>query len=314
MLSKMKSSMRPRSMTDAASGLSLNRVDYPGYSEEELAAHFKTFQQFDLDSTGFISPENLLDVLTAMKIEDASMQMVHLIIAEVSILTGHDNDGKLSFRDYMKCIVFDHEAAAHNLALDAQEELLVSVEEEEEHNSNRLSARSEAAPEEPSTMLDVSDGAAAAPSSTAPPPAPRPSAARGSIADPASPELPPPPSRMRRSSMSAVNDLAAARIKAFQRAADASAAADKLSAFRSTPRGLTPVSGPLVNSEQMAKTTLKNKVAAFETASRFKGTVELAKTWRQVGDSRTYKPATKVMAYDGAPSGPPPKRSLRDLP
>jgi hypothetical protein len=71
------------------SGLKLNRDDFPGYSDEDIIGHYNTFTSFDIDSTGFISPENLLTVLTTMEVKDASPDMVKHIIEEVAILTGH---------------------------------------------------------------------------------------------------------------------------------------------------------------------------------------------------------------------------------
>ena len=41
---------RARSATDAVSGLSLNRLDFPSYSDDELLTHFSTFTQYDLDT------------------------------------------------------------------------------------------------------------------------------------------------------------------------------------------------------------------------------------------------------------------------
>lgn len=278
---------RPRTATDAASGLALNRSDFPGYSDAALMGHFATFTQYDLDSTGFISPENLLEVLQAMDVEGASTSMVKLIIEEVAILTGHDNDGKLSFRDYMQCVVFDHAAAAHNLAIDAEAEL--QVEEAEEEESLRASMRSEEG-----DALDVSD-------ETAPTSASRARRASDGVAQ---------PSRMRQSSMAMVNAVASARIKAFQAAADAATAQSKLDAFRVRGGQLT---GPMVNQEDMHKQTLRNKVQAFETAARFKGTIELKKTWREVGGRGNYQQGTKVLVLE-KPTGLPPKKKLSDLP
>jgi len=278
------------------SGLKLNRDDFPGYSDEDIIGHYNTFTSFDIDSTGFISPENLLTVLTTMEVKDASPDMVKHIIEEVAILTGHDNDGKLSFRDYMQCVRFDHDAAAHNLALDAQEELRVSVREEEE--SMRESGRQSGV--EPEEATDVSDAAPkAAPAAPAAPPA-----------EPA----PEPPAeeetRMRQSSLSIVTTVAAARIKAFQQVADDTAAKNKINAFKKAPPAY---SGKMVNSEDMHKASLSKKLKAFETAAKFKGPIEMKKTWKQVGAGRTYAAATTIVATDGR-KGPAAKKKITDLP
>jgi len=154
----------------------------------------------------------------------------------------------------------------------------------------RESARRSSAEEEPA---DVSD--------TAPAAEPEPPA-------PSSPSAEQP--RMRQSSMSVVSAVAAARIKAFQQQADEAKARDKLNAFKTKAPVAT---GPMVNSEEMHKETLKNKLKAFETAAKFKGTVEMKKTWRQVGAGRTYQSGTKVVAADGK-TGVAPKKKITDLP
>ena len=50
------------------------------------------------------------------------------MITEVSILCGHDDDGKLSFRDYMNCMSYEKIKNEHNKvaeeALEAAEECL----------------------------------------------------------------------------------------------------------------------------------------------------------------------------------------------
>lgn len=154
---------RQRTATDAVSGLALNRSDFPTYSDDELLTHFTTFTQYDLDSSGFISPQNLLDVLTAMEVPEASEEMVKLIIEEVAVLTGHENDGKLSFRDYMTCMEMDHQAAMHNLALDAEEELAVTVEEEKVESGRFSQGDATGGDDAPA---DVSDDAPRRPRST----------------------------------------------------------------------------------------------------------------------------------------------------
>ena len=289
--------VRNRTASDAVSGLSLDRSHFPGYSDEDIHGHWQTFHMYDLDSTGFISPENLLDVLKAMEVAGATIQMVNSIIEEVAVLSGHDNDGKLSFRDYMRCITYDHDAAVHNLALDAEAELGISVREEEEESA-RQSSREEEAPGAPAVdplanAVDVSETAADPPAA----PAESPNAK--------------PKGRMRQSSMGALSQVAASRIRAFQQVADdVVAKQNKIDAFKHKPAAL---SGPIVNSDDLAKETLRNKVKAFETAAKFKGKVELKKTWRQVGGAGNYSAGTKIVAEDGS-TKPPPKKKLTDLP
>lgn len=283
---------RNRTTTDAVSGLQLNPADFPGFSQADLVGHFTTFQQYDLDSTGFISPENLLEVLTVMEVKDASLEMVKNIIEEVAVLVGHDNDGKLSFRDYMHAIKYDKDVAAHNLAVDAQEEL--TIVEEEERESMRDSMREE------SEADDVSDPPA---EPTAPTLADRLAALQTEAAEPK------PGGRLRTSSMGMVAAVANVRIKAFQQVADEATARNKLAAF--TAKGIDL--GPMVNTDEMLKESLRNKVKAFETAAKFKGKVELRKTWKQVGGSRSYNPGTRI-CVDNQTAKPPPKKKLSDLP
>lgn len=271
-------------MTDVTS-LPIERAEFSNYTDEELIGHYKTFCQYDLDSNGYITPENLLAVLTAMEVKDASAEMVKSIIEEVAVLTSTDNDGKLSFKHYMLCLQCDHEAAAYNLALDAADELRVSLCEEEE--SMRESAREEG------------------------PDSPEPVPATEPVTEPVTES--PKQSRMRQSSMSAVAAVAAARIRAFQQVADEAQAKEKLNAFKSLVK--VP-SGPIVNSDEMHKETLRNKVKAFETALKWKDRVELKKTWRQVGNSSatgSYS-AGKKLVLAGKPVGPPPKKKITDLP
>lgn len=290
---------RQRTATDAVSGLALNRSDFPTYSDDELLTHFTTFTQYDLDSSGFISPQNLLDVLTAMEVPEASEEMVKLIIEEVAVLTGHENDGKLSFRDYMTCMEMDHQAAMHNLALDAEEELAVTVEEEKVESGRFSQGDATGGDDAPA---DVSDDAPATATLDE-----RVGKLRPSLVNATTTSEEGGMTRRRQSSMSAVNAVAVARIKAFQMTVNAAAAQNKINAFKKTE-----YSGPIVNSEEIHMMTLKNKVQAFEVAARFKGKVELKKTWREVGASR-YNPGKKIMLND-LPAKPPPKKKLSDLP
>lgn len=254
---------RNRRVSDAVSGLELKREEWPDYSDEDLLGHFERFQSYDLDSTGFISPENLLEVLKALDVE-ATMATVEMIISEVAILTGHDNDGSLSFRDYMHCIRYDRSAAAHNEAADAAKEKRLSI--------------SEAEPE----VGSDSEVAAVSPLE---------------------------PERVRRSSMSALNSLASSRIRAFQSVVTETSARDKINVFQKKP---VVLSGPMVNSDDIHRETLKNKLAAFEVAATYKGHVELKKTWRKVG-AGNYASGQKIL-LGGMPTGVAPKKKISDLP
>merc|ERR1712039_289868 len=272
---QMSIQARERTVSDQRSGCALVRSDFPTYSDDELARHFSMFQQYDIDDSGFISPENLFEVLQAMEVKDVTMGMVHSIIDEVAVLSGHDNDGMLSFRDYMRAIQYDNQAALHNLALDAEREMRISV--------------SEANDDEP---VQIPSGESE--------PEPVPEATQG---------------RARQSSMAALNTLAASRIRSFQSVAnDALERERKLDAWRTKP----VEAGPMVNSDEMHKETLRNKVKAFEVAAKFKGTVELKKTWRRVGGQAEsgggqYNASKKLM-LGALPAKPPPRKKLTDLP
>ena len=58
--------------------------------------------------------------------EGATLQHCHNMVEEVSILTGHANDGKLSFRDYCAVLAYEKDKAALNSIAEAQEELRLS--------------------------------------------------------------------------------------------------------------------------------------------------------------------------------------------
>lgn len=284
-LKDAKITTRERRASDVASGLKLKRDDFPDYTDDDLAREFAMFQHYDLDQSGFITPQNLLDVLIAMEVPDANFEMVSHIIEEVAILTGHDNDGQLSFRDYMQAIRYDKSAAAHNEAIDAVAEVRLS------QRLSQADASSEATP-------DVTE------------PAESETGAAEVEAEAKEAEAPAPDVRARRGSMSALNALAASRIKAFQQVVTEASARDKLSAFRTKP---VEMSGPMVNSDEMHKETLRNKVKAFEVAATFKGKVELKKTWKQVAGHGNYAPGKKIL-LSGQPAGVAPKKKLSELP
>lgn len=293
----MTAILRSRTISDAHSGLSLNAAEWPGYSSDDLARHFELFNRYDIDSSGFISKENLLDVLQAMEVDGANLDMCTAIIDEVAVLCNHDNDGVLSFRDYMKAIEYDHQAARQNQSLDA-------VDDEAAEDSGAESAEETGA--ENANKAKASVGAERAPAEA--------TAADALQAQTAEAEeaAPPPRTRVRHTSLSVVHELASSRIAAFQQVVnDAQAAASKLRAFQQPPAVLDC---PLVNSDEMQKETLANKVKAFEVACKFKGTVELKKTWRVAhGGHGNYTPGQRLV-IGGAPAKPPPRKKISELP
>ena len=58
----------------------------PADTEEELTKHFTTFQSYDLDNSGFISPENLGEIMTALEIPFGAGSLKSMI-DEVAILS-----------------------------------------------------------------------------------------------------------------------------------------------------------------------------------------------------------------------------------
>lgn len=280
---------RNRRASDAASGLELKREQWPDYSEEELSRNFELFKAYDVDNSGFITPENLLEVMRAMDVaEDYTIASVAGIVEEVAILTGHDNDGKLSFRDFMNALRYDRQAAEENLALDALDALAM----ERRLSAAELAGTADSHP--------VGNGEAAEPVGDVP-------------QKPTEPEEPaPPPVRARQSSMAALNALASSRIKAFQSLTTEHMEREKLAAFRTKP----VEAGPMVNSDDMHKETLRNKIAAFEVAATYKGKIELKRTWKKIGGVTqwgSYKAGQKVLLA-GQPAGVAPKKKLCELP
>merc|ERR1711924_429517 len=103
------------------------------------------------------------------------------------------------------------------------------------------------------------------------------------------------------------------RINAFQQAVDdATKSREKIEAFRTKPPAV--LTGPMINSEEVQKETLKHKISAFETAAKFKGKVELKKPWRRApGAHGNYNAGHRLM-MDNKPAKPPPKKRITDLP
>mgnify|MGYP006148453417 CR=1 FL=1 len=125
---------RGRTVSDMMSGMAITRSEhkaYQNFTDEQLEAHFTRFKQYDLDDSGFVTPENLADIFKALDMPDVTQLQCVNMIEEVAILVGHDNDGKLSFRDYCMIITYEQEKQATNDAADAAEELRDSLREEE---------------------------------------------------------------------------------------------------------------------------------------------------------------------------------------
>ena len=238
---------RPQPKQDDMTGKELKREDL---SEVDVERYWETFQALDIDSSGFISPDNMLEVLHALGLE-VTMDVVASMIEEVAQLTGHGNDGQVSFRDFMS--VIQHDRAGSK-----------AVQPEDEPSPVGQTTTSE-------------------------------------------PEL-----RARTSSMGALSDLAASRIKAFQHRADEAAAQrEKLSMFKKAPP--MALDEPMVNSDDMHLESLASKLKAFEIAATFKGKTELKRTWKKADGAGNYRGSHKILLC-GVKTGIAPKKKLSDLP
>merc|ERR1719502_629215 len=125
----------------------------------------------------------------------------------------------------MHAIRYDKAATAHNDAIDAVAEVRLS--------------QADAPEAEPATGPEMESETGAEAEAE-----PEPTAS--------APEAPAPDVRARRGSMSALNALAASRIKAFQQVVTEASARDRLSAFRAKP-----IEMAMVNSDEMHKETLR---------------------------------------------------------
>lgn len=286
-----------RRASDVMSGLELKRDAYPDVSDEDVDRHFQMFQAYDLDSTGFISPENMLDVLMAMQVTDVSMETVCAMIEEVALLTGHENDGKLTFRDFMNIVQHDKKAAEQEAS-------------EEEAAERTLSTSCECTPEPSGGTKPACEPEEPTPASSIPEPCPAPEAQTIQEEEPAPRPEPDAGARNRRSSFSALNSLASSRIKAFQTTVQEASEREKLNAFKKKPVEMT---GPMVNSDDMHMQSLRNKLQAFEVAATFKGTIERKKTWKKSAGAGNYTAGQKVL-MGGQPAGVAPKKKLSELP
>mmetsp|Transcript_17 Transcript_17/g.33 ORF Transcript_17/g.33 Transcript_17/m.33 type:complete len:302 (+) Transcript_17:26-931(+) len=265
--------IKARTESDVMSGMEVHRSyeRYPHFSTEELDNYFQQFKNFDVDDSGFISPANLSEVLAAMDIA-MTVEQTRCMIEEVAVLSGHDNDGKLSFRDYMACIQYDTNAEAHNNKIEADIELRLSLSED-------------------TLPLSISDTTADNETATA--------------------EESSPPSRMRRSSFSVMQAIAKSRISSYEQtsalsptsithheiqiqACEAKKPTDpkdnvpskfisRLDKFkRIEAKNAAGGTAPSVNNECLQAAALKTKLLAFEQASKKVDPVLFKKSWKNV--------------------------------
>ena len=278
---------RGRTVSDMMSGLEISRNDshavYQDFTQDELESQFARFKQYDLDDTGFITPENLLIILEAIGMEGATLQHCHNMVEEVSILTGHANDGKLSFRDYCAVLAYEKDKAALNTIAEAQEELRLSQADPTDEADQVPDLASDGAGD--TRALDAG-------------------------------------TRRRGSSFAVLDQLAVSRIARFEQTIhDAAVAAgrstpdqiaemsrqrkfaDRLAKFKQVESG-TPLAR--VNEEAMHKQSLKAKLAAFEEAAK-KEPLAFKTSWKNVRQG-TWKQKTSIAG------GIAPPKKLSDLP
>jgi len=292
---------RERSVTDAMSGMNLNYAEFADYTGEELEKHFASFKEFDIDDSGFITPESLKAILDALDVV-VDMPVVKDMITEVAILCNHDDDGKLSFRDYMNCIDYEKKKDEHNRIAEAA---LESAEECLELGIADAPSRQRA--------ISVEE---------APPP-------------PAEPEAEPEEDeveiteKMRGTSFAVMKNVAQSRIAAFKRqnsvekAAELEKQADVVSRIQKFKRveadAMSKSSKLKLATENIELATLKNKLAAFEQAKKDadNNVSSIKKTWKKVGTKSSWgdgahKGKRNIVGPNGE-VGPPPPKSMAEL-
>jgi len=250
-----------RTESDVMSGMAIsmekNKMEWQDhYADSELEHFFARFKEYDLDDTGFITPGNLKAILEVMDV-NVSHDDVSNMILEVAILSNHENDGKLSFRDYMKCIDYENQKKAHNDTIDAMAELDLSREDEPPALTEE--------PVEPPPPMERMRGSSFAVMDTI---------AQNRIM----------------AFQKAIKDKQAEKEKTPAKILSENKFANKLAKFKKIETGEQP---SRVNNDDAHKATLKNKLAAFEQQSKKQEPVEMKKTWKSVGAGRNWKPKTE---------------------
>lgn len=274
-----------RTVSDAMSGLSFDRnvPEWSEYTEVELQRHFGRFKEYDLDEAGFITPVNLQAIMAAMDITVTEEQVASMI-AEVAILSGHDNDGRLSFRDFMKCMDYEATKTAHNERVDSVIEAMEAGVEEQPaaEVGGSISEATEPKPEVP--MLRMRGSSFAVMDTLA--------------------------SNRITAFQQVIKD---AKKKAQQIPATPAAAKfqSKLAKFKRLEDGKGP---PKRNNDGLQQAAIKGKLAAFESAKKSaEDPVAFKRDWKSVSQGKWAEKVTK--APGGAGGGaPPPRRNIADLP
>lgn len=304
---------RGRTVSDMMSGMAIDRnhAVYGEFTEPVLQEHFMRFKQYDVDNSGFISPGNIKAIFEALEMTEITDAQCENMIAEVAILTGHDNDGQLSFRDYCHLMAHEAKKQATDAVIEAREELKRASMTDPDSAEDEEDGAIEAEERAPGTAPDAKEGVEeeVAPSAVV------------DVADPVDAEAEEPVQevRMRGSSFAVLDQLAVSRIQRFEQAiADRAEHEKKTSAevlrqtrfqgklakFKKIEEGVAEA--PRVNNESMHMATLRSKLAAFEAASK-KDPVAFKTTWKNV-HAGAWK-QKKMIA-----GGIAPKKSLADLP
>jgi len=194
----------------------------------------------------------------------------------VAILSNHENDGTLSFRDYIACMEYELHKNAVNAEIDAERERRLSVED---LSLEAAPATEEPEPEAPPQLRMRGSSFAVLDM-----------VARGRIA------------RFEQVITEAVKkenvDDKAVRSQAKFHA--------KLAKFQQPAVSNSTVE----RTEQLYKKSVKDKLDAFEAANKAAASkVEFKKTWKKVGQG-SYKLKNQVTGL----GAPPPKKSVTDLP
>ena len=299
-----------RTATDKRSGnpeyFTQEFASFPGVPQAEVRRHHQEFLEFVLEDEAklgsyYITPTSLVELLHAHGMEDMDLEQAKAMLAEVAVLNGHDDDGKLSFRDYICSVLYDEQREENNALYDD-------------------------AVDDPPSGAETVDAAEAA--------ADEASTGQGDSARQlwrrASSKIIA-VNRMRQSAFSVLRGLTITKINRWkQMEEEQKSAAEASSKVRAgTPTGEKLVTeydkatgkfhkvrkapsraSSLLGTAGMAEVSLKGKVAAFQDAIQHKDggrSIDLKKTWKAVGTQRY---VAKVMIS----GGPPPRKSFAELP
>jgi hypothetical protein len=279
---------RGRSVTDAMSGMAISRnhAVYDKFTQEDLEMQFTRFKQYDVDDTGFISKENLMAVVDAIGMTDVTLEQCANMIEEVALLTGHENDGKLSFRDYCALIAYEMLKQAETEEAQAREELL---EESFREESMREESEREEDPK-PETETRMRGSSFAVLNTLAMERVKRFEQVAKDVAE-------------------KETEAKAGVPKSDGVASAASKMQERLAKFRNLDAGAPAgAAQPTLGNDKIHMATMKAKLGAFETALRAN---QQAHAWKKSWKNMHYQAYRKGTKFD---LPPPAAKSLADLP